>query len=122
MHFILIKSVFNDHLFCMTLFQCALGRSHKTGLAVCFRYEILLINFALKSMSNSNGYAWPSQPIIFFISQMPIVNWSITRHTRELYTCCFLLPFKCQIRRIELGVMVLNATFNNISVILWRTV
>ena len=33
-HFILIKPVFSDHLSYVTLFQCSLGRSHKTRLTV----------------------------------------------------------------------------------------
>ena len=34
MHFILIKPVLSVHLSYVTLFQCSLGRSHKTGLTV----------------------------------------------------------------------------------------
>jgi hypothetical protein len=33
-HYILIKPVLSDHLSYVTLFQCSLGRLHKTGLAV----------------------------------------------------------------------------------------
>ena len=34
MHFILVKPVFSDHLSYVTIFQCSIGGSHKTGLTV----------------------------------------------------------------------------------------
>ena len=34
MHCILTKPVFSDHLCYVTIFQCSLGKSHKTGLNV----------------------------------------------------------------------------------------
>ena len=34
MNFLLIKPVFSSYLYCVTLFQSSLERSHKTGLPV----------------------------------------------------------------------------------------
>ena len=49
MHFTLIKPLFSDHLFYVTLFQCSLGRSHKTCVTVviCMHAPHAIIAFDL---------------------------------------------------------------------------
>ena len=41
-HCILTKPVFSDHLCYVTIFQCSLGKSHKTGLSVFFIFSVFL--------------------------------------------------------------------------------
>jgi len=38
-HFILIKPVLSDHLSYVTLCQCSIGMSHKTGFTIYHFYE-----------------------------------------------------------------------------------
>jgi hypothetical protein len=54
-HFILIKPVFSDHLCYVTLFQCSLGKSHKTGLTVSSNFSCKRFFFPICCRSlNSN--------------------------------------------------------------------
>ena len=39
-HIILIKPVWNNHLSCVTVFQCSLGKSHKTGLTIQHSFKL----------------------------------------------------------------------------------
>ena len=53
MHFISIKPVLSDHLYYVTIFDCSLGRSHKTVLTV-----FLLWKFCLQT--NQFDFIWMS--------------------------------------------------------------
>ena len=44
-HFISIKRVLSDHLSYVTIFNCSLGRSHKTGLTV-YLFMSLMLNIS----------------------------------------------------------------------------
>jgi hypothetical protein len=69
-HFIIIKPVFSDHLFYVTLFQCFPGRSHKTGLT-CTKWPPVLCDH---------------------ISMFP---WKVTQDRLDLYlvTTCLMWPY-----------------------------
>jgi hypothetical protein len=66
-HFILIKPALSDHLSYVTLFQCSLGRSHKTGLTRfnkkkkkkntdCQDITEILLNVALNTITLTHSF------------------------------------------------------------------
>jgi hypothetical protein len=60
-HLILIKPVVSNHLSYVTIFQCTLGRSHKTGLTVDdspFSFGIKIIHLLIKTKDDSPFIVW----------------------------------------------------------------
>jgi hypothetical protein len=111
MHFILIKPVFSDHLSYVTLFQCSLERSHKTGLTVYLFY-----NYPDREGSDSINRFNPAT--ILFLSQAR--TWISNVICHGLILCS--LTWGKRWFFILLIVWWCYATFNNISVISWRSV
>ena len=110
LHFILIKPVFRDHMSYVTLFQCSLWRSHKTGLIVV--ETVCKLFFSLCLFIVWSSVAIEAHPVLSHQIQVSIANEMLLSHQLYYNGWYWIKHIKCTLKQSRTFQICIHTSVN----------